>query len=687
MHITTKKIICLAALTFFLAGIASRTIGQSIHWASKLVFQYNSFKESGSWSGEMVLGEPDAYPYGSLNEKAFRLIKEDVYGTLTLEFDNTRKTEEIIIAENFAPGRVTKVIAFDQQGTEYVVYEKEPQELGMHARLLTIPLDDVDLAVKKLSVHINTLSANAWCQIDAVGLSESMLSEEQKREITKSDETIIEEEITFSQEKEKLKDVINTQYREIKPVISPDGLTLYFARQDYPANIGGKRDAQDIYFSDMVNSKWRLSQNIGSPLNDKEPNGVCSISPDGNTMLVINAYKEDGTVEGKGVSISYRTGNGWTQPIKLDIDEFENKNQYQDFYLSNSGKILLMAVEMPDTYGDQDIYVSFRDHDGSFTKPLNLGNTINTSKVEYSPFLASDNRTVYFSSNGLGGNGGSDIFYTRRLDETWKKWSKPQNIGTEINSDAWDAYYTVTARGDYAYFVSTSEDDPGGENAGDIYRISLKKEIKPDPVVLITGRVLDKKTRQPIEAEINYESLNNKNEEGIANSNAEDGAYKIILPAGNTYGFLAKSKGYISVFENDDFTDVTEYKEVSKDLFLVPIEIGQVVQLNNLFFTQSKADILPESETELERLYELMKENPAMTIELKGHTDNQGYYKSNLILSQERADAVMNYLIEKGISKKRMTAKGYGPTQPLYSNSDPEKRAKNRRVEVAILSI
>jgi len=437
----------------------------------------------------------------------------------------------------------------------------------------------------------------------------------------------------------------------------------------------------------MVNSKWRLSQNIGSPLNDKEPNGVCSISPDGNTMLVINAYKEDGTVEGKGVSISYRTGNGWTQPIKLDIDEFENKNQYQDFYLSNSGKILLMAVEMPDTYGDQDIYVSFRDHDGSFTKPLNLGNTINTSKVEYSPFLASDNRTVYFSSNGLGGNGGSDIFYTRRLDETWKKWSKPQNIGTEINSDAWDAYYTVTARGDYAYFVSTSEDDPGGENAGDIYRISLKKEIKPDPVVLITGRVLDKKTRQPIEAEINYESLNNKNEEGIANSNAEDGAYKIILPAGNTYGFLAKSKGYISVFENDDFTDVTEYKEVSKDLFLVPIEIGQVVQLNNLFFTQSKADILPESETELERLYELMKENPAMTIELKGHTDNQGYYKSNLILSQERADAVMNYLIEKGISKKRMTAKGYGPTQPLYSNSDPEKRAKNRRVEVAILSI
>ncbi len=682
-----KRLAQYSLIILISANCFSDLIAQDITWASEVIFQYNGFKEAGPWSGQMILNEPDAYPYGSLNEKAFRLKDDNAYGTITVGFKSTTVAKELLVAENFAPGRVSKVVVFDPAGTEYVVYEKASQDIGVFSRLLSISLDGIDFVINKATIHLNTIGeARGWSQIDAVGLSSVSLTNEQKQAITKSNETIIEEDLTFSAERERLDESINTPYREIKPIISPDGKSLYFARQDDPQNIGGKRDQQDIYFSDFVNGKWRLAQNIGGPLNDKEPNGVCSISPDGNTMVVINFYKEDGSVEGKGASISYRTGSGWTQPIGIAIDQFVNKNQYQDFYLSNSAKYLVMAIESKETFGDQDLYVSFRNDDGTYSAPKNLGSTLNTSSVEYSPFLASDNRTLYFSSDGHGGEGGSDIFFARRLDESWTKWTTPQNIGSEINTKEWDAYYTVTARGDYAYFVSTSGEG-GDDTKGDIYRISLKKDIKPDPVVLITGRVLDKKTNLPIEAEINYESLNNRNEDGIAKSNPEDGAYKIVLPVGNLYGFLAKSKGYISVFENEDFSDVTEYKEMTKDLFLVPIEVGQIVQLNNLFFVQSKSDILPESEKELDRLYALLVENPDMEIELKGHTDNQGYFKANMELSEKRAEAVMNYLMDRGISKKRISSKGYGPTQPLYPNTSLEMRAKNRRVEVEILKL
>lgn len=681
----TLKIIFLSAavVCFF----SFKGLGQDIQWASKLIFQYNYFKETGAWSGQKLLGPPDAYPYGSLNEKAFRVANENAYATVTVGFDRPQPVKEILVAENFKPGRVAKVLIYDPQGKEYTVFEKQPQDLGVYSRILTIPVDGINFPVNKISIHINAISAPGWCQIDAVGISSLKINENTIKEISGSEKTLIAEEITFSTQKEKLSALINTQYKEIKPLISPDGKTLYFVRQDYPANMGGKRDMQDIYFSDFVNGRWRLAQNIGAPLNDEEPNGICSVSPDGRMALVINSYNADGTMDGSGVSIAYRSGNGWTPPEKLNIEGFENKNRYQDFYLSNSEKFLLMAIEMPDSYGDQDLYVSFRNEDGSFSKPVNLGAVINTSQVEYSPFLASDNRTLYFSSNGHGGAGGSDIFYTRRLDESWKKWTQPVNIGKEINTAAWDAYYSVSAKGDYAYFVSTADETSGGEINEDIYRISLKKEIKPDPVVLLSGRVLDKKTNLPVQAEINYESLSDNSEEGIAKSSPVDGAYKIVIPAGKKYGFLAKAKGYISVFENEDFTEVHDYLEKEKNLYLIPIEIGQVVQLNNLFFVQSKAEMLPESETELQQLVALLNDNPNMEILLRGHTDNRGYFKPNMELSQQRADAVMDYLIERGISRRRISAKGYGPTMPIASNNNPEDRAKNRRVEVEIVKL
>jgi outer membrane protein OmpA-like peptidoglycan-associated protein len=317
-----------------------------------------------------------------------------------------------------------------------------------------------------------------------------------------------------------------------------------------------------------------------------------------------------------------------------------------------------------------------------------MGAVINTPKVEFAPFLASDNKTLYFASNGHRGFGESDIFYTRRQDDTWTNWSSPENIGKSINSFGWDGYYAISAKGDYAYFISTAgvlnkmDFNPTDE---DIFRISLSKEAKPEPVVLVKGKVINSRTRQPIDADIFYESFPIMDEKGIATSDPVNGDYKIVLPVGKKYGFRAEAKGYIAVSRNEDFSTVSEYKEITRDLELTPLKVGETVQLNNIFFVQSKAEILPDSEPELERLLKLLSDNPLLEIELVGHTDNQGPSSANLQLSEERALSIVKYLIENGIDKKRLEFKGYGGTRPIASNASEESRHKNRRVEIKIL--
>jgi outer membrane protein OmpA-like peptidoglycan-associated protein len=181
--------------------------------------------------------------------------------------------------------------------------------------------------------------------------------------------------------------------------------------------------------------------------------------------------------------------------------------------------------------------------------------------------------------------------------------------------------------------------------------------------------------------------LPENDEKGIASSDPVNGDYKIVLPAGKKYGFRAEAKGYIAVSQNEDFSSVTEYREITRDLELTPIKVGETVQLNNLFFVQSKADILPDSEPELERLLKLMNDNPTMAVELGGHTDNQGNSSANLQLSEERALSIVKYLIDHGVDKKRLEYKGYGGTKPIASNANAESRQKNRRVEIKILKL
>ena len=345
--------------------------------------------------------------------------------------------------------------------------------------------------------------------------------------------------------------------------------------------------------------------------------------------------------------------------------------------------VLMMAIQRDDSRGQKDLYFSRRKSDGTFSVPTSCGPNINTWGSEMSPFLAADGATLYFASDGRRGFGGVDIWMTRRLDDTWTRWSEPKNLGPSINSPEWDAYYTVPARGDYAYLCGMNPEN----GSADLYRIKLTKGVQPNPVVLVSGRVIDASTKKPIATNVEYESLTKSKIIGIARSEPDQGAYKIVLPAGDLYGFRAEAPGYYPVSDRLDTRNLTDYAELTRDLFLVPIRKNETIVLNNLFFDFGKADLRQESFAELDRLAQFLVESPKITIELSGHTDNVGGDAANKVVSQERVNAVKLYLQGRSVADARMKAVGYGKTKPLAPNVSEEGRQRNRRVEFKILSM
>ncbi len=480
--------------------------------------------------------------------------------------------------------------------------------------------------------------------------------------------------------KKNLGNTINSVYSEIAPIISPDGKTLYVARQNHPDNYGAKK-LYDIWFATRKeDGSWSKLQRMGKPINNEGDNLVIAVSPDGNTLLLEGLYSSmGGYISDQGISMSHKTSKGWSIPKKVVIQDFYNLNKYESYCPTIDRKILIMSIERKDTYGQKDLYVSFRLPNGEYSKPFNMGDDLNTYLNEGTPFIAPDNKTLYFYSYGHPGYGSADIFVSKRLDNSWRKWSKPKNLGPAINSSDWDTYYSISAKGDYAYLVS-SRNSFGNE---DVFEIKMSEEARPDPMVLVYGRVFNSKTKQPIGVDIVYEELNSGGRIGDANSNPGNGAYKIILPYGKAYSFRANAKGYVAINEQVDLTKVANYQEIKRDLYLVPIEAGSLVNLKNVQFKRSKAEFTESSYPELNRLVELMKEYPKMEIELLGHTDTRGNPQLLMALSQQRVAAVKNYLIERGISAGRITGKGYGGTKPLGTGSN-EIEIKNRRVEFKI---
>ena len=266
---------------------------------------------------------------------------------------------------------------------------------------------------------------------------------------------------------------VNSEYEELSPIISPDGNTLYFVREGDPHNTKYAEidDSQDIWYSKMQeDGKWSKAKHMGFPLNQRKYNNVLSVSSDGNTIMIRGAYKK-GEYVATGFSFCHKNGKSWTAPQMLDIKGFEEMNNGSTYggYLSIDGKVIVMYLSEVEGK-PADIYASFLQKDGTWTRPMNLGPQINTKAKDVSPFLSADGFTLYFSSKREGGFGDQDIWFSKRLDESWTNWSTPENMGNIINSDDYDSYFSIPASGQYAYIVSYK----GSFGKGDILRIILK---------------------------------------------------------------------------------------------------------------------------------------------------------------------------------------------------------------------
>jgi len=482
--------------------------------------------------------------------------------------------------------------------------------------------------------------------------------------------------------KENLGEKINSSFEELNPLISHDGKTLYICRKNHPENIGILHK-DDIWYSQIdVNGTWKSLINIGKPINNIENNSTISITPDGNTMYIINKYKPDGSFGGAGISYSKKTAKGWSIPREVIIDGLKNEHYFANYTFSADMNYLIMSLDIVfEGEGEMDLYISNKITESRYSKPINLGKNVNTFASDFSPFLASDNTTLYYATSGKPGFGSADIFVTRRLDDSWTNWTEPKNLGPEVNAHSWDAYYTLPASGEYAYFVSYDF-----YGSGDIYRIKMAESSKPNPVLLVHGYVLDSKQRKPISSEIIYTDLENNKIAGIASSNPIDGSYEIILPYGKHYAFLAARDSFYSISDHIDSKNIKKYGEIRRDLLLAKIEKGQIIRLNNLFFDVDKCELKPSSYAELERLVEILQKYPDMKIEVMGHTDDDGTDIHNEKLSENRAQSVVKYLSTK-IDLHRLTAKGYGESIPLLDNINEENKAVNRRVEFKIIEL
>ncbi len=473
---------------------------------------------------------------------------------------------------------------------------------------------------------------------------------------------------------------VNTGADELRPIISSDGNYLYFVR------VGGDYgDDDDIWVSQKVNGQWTKAKKLPPPFNDEHNNGIYYVSPDRTVFIVSGTYDNGVYVNSDGLSVIYKNPDGtWIKPQALIIGDIRNASEYYSYCMSADRKYLLLSVEIPgDTYGKRDIYVSFLQNDGTYSTPVNLGPVVNTTGNDGTPFLASDNRTLYFYSDGHPGYGDGDIFVTRRLDDTWTNWTDPQNLGPAINSDDWDAYFTIDSRGEYAYLVSYKPDNAFGQ--GDIYSIRLSEEARPNPVAVINGKVIDKSSGRPVQANIIYYKGDEDNVTNTSISDAATGGFKLVLPLGQKYTIYANKPGYISSLKEIDLTDSLNYTEIPLVLNIKKISAGQTFTLKNIYFPAGSSKFLPQSYPELNRLVMFMKQNPEVKIEISGHTNNIGNRDKLLKLSLDRARAVKKYLVNAGINANRITVKGYGPDKPVADNSTVQGRRLNQRVEIKII--
>ena len=467
-----------------------------------------------------------------------------------------------------------------------------------------------------------------------------------------------------------LGDSINSAALEYFPSLTIDGSKMIFTRR--------VNNDEDFYESNFINGNWSFAKPLGGKVNTNLNEGAQNISQDGQLLVFTGCNYP----EGQGscdLYFSIRTNTGWSEPQNLgpvvNTDFWESSPS-----LSPDKKDLYFASSRAGGFGGRDIWVTHRLLTGKWSRPENPGEAINTSGDESCPFMHADNQTLYFNSNGHAGYGMTDLFFSKKVNDS--SWTVAENLGYPVNTIDDEGSLIVAADGKTAYYASDKSDTKGGL---DIYTFQLREDIRPLKTLWVRGKVFDKKTGKGLPSSVELTDINKRNKVSSLQTD-EDGNYLVTLPVGKDYAFSVNRKGYLFYSDNFSLSDNTTVPEYTKNIPLQPLEAGAEIILKNIFFDTKLFELKPGSLSELDKVVSLLNDNPNLKIEIDGYTDNTGQPKDNLLLSENRAKAVVNYLLKMGIKTQQLSSKGFGSAKPIADNSTENGKALNRRTELSVIS-
>ncbi len=470
---------------------------------------------------------------------------------------------------------------------------------------------------------------------------------------------------------------VNSDMDDYWPSLSADEQTLVITRlvrsEEFMKNV-----QEDFFISTWSDTGWSYMKNAGRPLNTADNEGAQTITGDGRYMIFTACNRTDGMGRCDLYESVYE-GDQWSMPWNIG-PPVNTKYRETQPSLSADGRTLYFSSDRPGGKGLHDIWVSVRDENGSWTQPVNLGDQINTPGVEMSPFIHQDNQSIYFSSDGHIGMGGYDLFISRR--DSAGNWSKAENLGYPINTNRDEIGLIVNARGDKAYYASDVDKSYGK----DIFEFDLPVDKRPVTVTYLKGTVFDEQTRNPLRAQFQLVDLETGQTIFDAFSDSLSGEFLVSIPVNRNYMLNVSRKSYLFFSENFSLKNVFFAGDpYLKDIPLQPIVAGNRIILKNVFFETDSYLLKKESRIELDKVVRLLKTNPAIKIEIGGHTDNTGTAGYNQVLSENRARAVAEYLISSQIDPSRISWKGYGFNEPVAGNDTEEGRSQNRRTEMKVV--
>ncbi len=484
---------------------------------------------------------------------------------------------------------------------------------------------------------------------------------------------------------------VNTELPEYLPSLTADEETLIFVRV-----VGNQ---EDFYLSRKEGGAWLPAVPLDNINHPQLSEGAQSIAANGKALVFTACDRQSGL--GRCDLYLSEMKNGQWQPARNLGSPVNTSGWESQPSLSADGKTLYFVSDRKGGQGLIDLWYSRRQPDGSWSSPQNLGPRINTAEREQAPFIHPDGQTLYFMSDGHPSLGGFDLYLSRREEDG--SWATPKNLGYPINTEANEGALAVSLDGQTAYFSTdraglvdslVPQDRKLLRRASDIYSFELYPDIRPQAVTYVKAIVRDALTQKPLIAEVDFIQLDS-GDSFVQAQTDEEGEFLVVLPTGNDYALNVSKKGYLFHSENfalseasgitDPFLLKIKLNPIAEPLAEIPAAAKPVI-LKNVFFETASAALRPESTAELHRLQHLLEENPQLHIQINGHTDDVGSEEDNLLLSENRARAVYDYLVRQGINPERLRYKGYGETRPIATNETPEGRQENRRTEFEVVN-